>query len=41
MFPPPQVTNFHRVASLAAVFLESCYAAGLVDALTGLPNRQF
>ncbi|WBT56448.1 sensor domain-containing diguanylate cyclase [Kosakonia oryzendophytica] len=36
-----QVTNFHRVASLAAVFLESCYAAGLVDAVTGLPNRQF
>ncbi|MGY5957428.1 sensor domain-containing phosphodiesterase [Kosakonia sp. BK9b] len=36
-----QVTNFHRVASLAAIFLESCYASGLVDALTGLPNRQF
>ncbi|WP_342321006.1 sensor domain-containing phosphodiesterase [Kosakonia sp. BYX6] len=36
-----QITNFHRVAALATVYLESCYTIGLVDALTALPNRQF
>ncbi|WP_373963970.1 EAL domain-containing protein [Kosakonia sacchari] len=36
-----QITNFHRVAALATVYLESCYTIGLIDALTGLPNRQF
>lgn len=36
-----QVTSFLRVAALAAVYLESVYTVGLVDALTGLPNRQF
>ncbi len=36
-----QITNFQRVAALATVYLESCYTIGLIDALTGLPNRQF
>ena len=36
-----QVASFLRVAALAAVYLESVYTVGLVDALTGLPNRQF
>ncbi|SFT59196.1 EAL domain, c-di-GMP-specific phosphodiesterase class I (or its enzymatically inactive variant) [Kosakonia arachidis] len=36
-----QVASFLRVATLAAAYLESFYTVGLVDALTGLPNRQF
>ncbi|WP_039058142.1 sensor domain-containing phosphodiesterase [Enterobacter sp. Bisph1] len=36
-----QITNFQRVAALATVYLESCYTHGLIDALTGLPNRPF
>lgn len=36
-----QVASFLRVAALAAAYLESFYTVGLVDALTGLPNRQF
>ncbi|QNQ20055.1 sensor domain-containing phosphodiesterase [Kosakonia sp. SMBL-WEM22] len=34
-----QIANFERIAALATLYLESCYNIGLVDALTGLPNR--
>ncbi|MGJ7468696.1 EAL domain-containing protein [Kosakonia cowanii] len=34
-----QLASFERIAALATLYLESCYNIGLVDALTGLPNR--
>ncbi|WP_312118765.1 sensor domain-containing phosphodiesterase [Kosakonia cowanii] len=34
-----QIASFERIAALATLYLESCYNIGLVDALTGLPNR--
>lgn len=34
-----QLATFERIAALATLYLESCYNIGLVDALTGLPNR--
>ncbi|MGR4048539.1 putative bifunctional diguanylate cyclase/phosphodiesterase [Kosakonia cowanii] len=34
-----QTANLERIAALATLYLESCYNIGLVDALTGLPNR--
>jgi len=34
-----QIVRFERIAALATRYLESCYNIGLVDALTGLPNR--
>lgn len=36
-----QTENFLRIASLACLYLEAWYSLGRVDALTGLPNRQF
>ncbi|XTZ36820.1 EAL domain-containing protein [Salmonella enterica] len=35
-----QEASFQRIAALAALFLESHYAIGRIDALTGLQNRQ-
>lgn len=34
-----QIAHFERIATLAALYLESWHNIGLVDALTGLPNR--
>lgn len=36
-----QIANFQRIAALTTRYLESCYAIGRVDALTGLPNRYY
>ena len=36
-----QTENFLRIASLACNYLEAWYSLGRVDALTGLPNRQY
>lgn len=36
-----QIASFQRIANLTTLYLETSYAVGRVDALTGLPNRQF
>lgn len=38
---PQQVESFLRIAALASTYLEAWYSLGRIDALTGLPNRQF
>lgn len=35
-----QIASFQRIAHLATRYLETSYAVGRIDALTGLPNRQ-
>lgn len=37
----PQIASFQRIAHLTTLYLETSYAVGRVDALTGLPNRQY
>jgi len=36
-----QIASFQRIAHLATLYLETSYAVGRVDSLTGLPNRQY
>nr|WP_318381981.1 sensor domain-containing phosphodiesterase [uncultured Enterobacter sp.] len=36
-----QIESFLRIASLASTYLEAWYSLGRIDALTGLPNRQY